>query len=413
MKNNFLGEIRPMTPNGGSLKDKLPSRTKDVHHHEHVHEVREERTERRYTPPPVEPDDVDFDTDQSGKSWGRIGSFIVLGILVLGGAVYGLSFLFRGATVALVPKVIAGTVDLSLTASTSETDPLHYEIMTLPESVSKEVTATHTDTAKMKASGTIIVYNNQSTSQQLVATTRFADPSGKVFRLSKDVTIPKKTATAPGQATVTLVADQAGPEGNIGLSDFTVVAFKGTAKEKLVYGRGKTAFTGGTSGAVFYLTDEEYKTAVEGLPAELNQKLTDGIGKQVPDGYFLLPGSLTFMPDEVTNKNNPSQTAVMNVTYAGTERGVLLKKSDLGQFVLNAIKGDQTVTADDVAINFDDLQYAIATDVSGTALPARISFTVKGEAKAVWNINQQAIQTLLAGTKRNTFSAKQIGRAHV
>ncbi len=405
MKKNFLGDIRPLSRPGSEAK----RQTADVAEPAPVHtrqrpilENRDSVVEKTYTHEPHHP----HTPKTRHPSWGRITAVIVAALVIVAGGLYALSFMFRGATVTVTPKHVSGSVDLSLNASSDENATLHYEVMTLPETVTKEVTATQTDTAKMKASGTVVLYNFQTTSQQLIATTRFADAKGQVFRLPTGVTIPKKTAAGPGQVTVTLVADQGGPEGNIPLSDFTVVAFKGTAKEKLVYGRGKTAFTGGTSGAVFYLTDEEYKTAVTGLETDLKNKLQEETTKQIPDGYVLLPNSMTFIADDSV-KNTPSQTATVTVTYGGKQRAILIKETDLKAAFLKAIAPEETVDPSQVTFRGTDaLVYNITSDISKETLPKTISFTVKGDLMAVWSVDIQAVKKLLAGAQRMVFSTR-------
>lgn len=410
MKKNYLGDIRPMTHVGGATKRKVVeeemSREVDV-------PVQRKRISIS-KPSPEEQEEVYYEDELKPRhpSWSKIGGFVVAGLIVVVVALYGLSFLFRGAIVTITPKHISGTVDLALTASQEESAPLHFEIMSLPETVTREVTATDTQSAKLKASGTVVLYNFQTTSQQLVATTRFADPEGQVFRLPKGVTIPKKTVSGgketPGQLTVTLVADVAGPEGNIPLSDFTIVAFKGTAKEKLVYGRGKTPFAGGTSGTVYLLGDTEYKKVSEELSVDLKAKLHDDILKQIPDGYMLLADSLQFIPDTITNETNtPSQTSVVTVSFGGTERGILVKKDELHTALLKAIPGGEEVPSEDVSIRSDEsLAYVTTTVMDSETIPKTISFTVKGDVSAVWNIDQGAIKKLLAGTKRMVFSGR-------
>lgn len=405
MKKNFLGDIRPMTHLGSKPK-KIVLDDEEIDK-EIQDEMEEELPRRKHTPPPSD-DDQDDQLVHAHLSWGKLGAFIALGLVVLGGVLYGLSFLFRGALVTVNPKKVSGTIDLTLTAGHEDTSTIHYEVMTLPETITKDVVATHTDTANMKAKGSVVIYNFQTVPQQLIATTRFADPNGKVFRLQSEVLVPKKVGSTPGQVTATLVADAGGPEGNIPLSDFTIVAFKGTAKEKLVYGKGKTEFTGGTSGSVFFLTDDEYKTAATDLAAQLNAKLSDEVLKQVPDGYVVLPDSLSFTPDAI--KNDPSTTATITVTYGGKERGILIKKDELEKAFLDAIAVGETVSADQVTFRgAEKLVYATTTDLSKDSqgiLPKTISFTVKGDLTAVWNIDQAAIKQLLVGAKRSVFASR-------
>ena len=278
--------------------------------------------------------------------------------------------------------------------------------MTLPDSVSKAVTATTSSIQSTKATGQIIIYNFQTSSQSLVAQTRFADPNGNVFRLQSPVTIPKATTVAgvktPGQVTATFVADVAGPTGNIPLSDFTVVAFKGTAKAKLVYGRGATPFTGGATGSMYSLTDQQYQSTVATLSAMLPAKLRSEALKQVPPGYVLLQDTLNFSPD--VNTNTPSQTASVTVTYSGKMRCVLIRQDELQAAYLNAIASDQTLTPSQVTfLGEDALVFHTTTDTTTDTLPTTISFTVTGNITAVWKVDTDAIRQALIGTTRADF----------
>lgn len=409
MKKNYLEDIRPITRVGRTTSPKNTVKSVDQEKtvsldrdHEDVFSKHEPIRNKESFP------------EKSLSllwNWKKIGSFVVLGLVLAFGFVYGLSFLFRGAIVTITPKHISGGVDLSLVAKQDDSNGIQYELMTLSDALTKEVTSNNSQTVSMKASGSVVLYNFQTTSQSLVATTRFADPSGQVFRLPNGVTIPKKTVVGgketPGQITVTLVADVAGTKGNIPLSDFTIVAFKGTAKEKLVYGRGKTPFSGGTSGPVYVLDDATYKQTQQELVDTLNQKLKEEVLKQVPEGYVLLSDSLVFIPDTNANSNTPSQTTTVTVTYGGTQRGILIKKESLDMVLLDAIARGESISLDQVSLRkTEDLVYQISSDVKGDIVPETISFSVKGDVSAVWNIDQEAIRSLLVGSKRVVFNGR-------
>jgi hypothetical protein len=342
---------------------------------------------------------------------------VILVLVLAGGIVYGLSYYFKSATVTITPKNVSGATSLTLTLSENGSNGIAYQLVTLPESHTKDITATHTDVVATKAKGTVVLYNSQTTSQSLVATTRFTDTSGTLFRLQNTVTIPKQTVsggvTTPGQVTVTLVADQAGTTGNIGLSDFAVVAFKGTAKEKQVYGRGKTAFTGGASGPAYFLTDDEYTTAVTPLATGLEDTLKADILKQVPDGYVLLPNSLAYLPDPIANPG-PSTTATITVSAGAKMRGILIKKSDLSELILNNIAPQESATAGDISVpKLDALTYTSSTNLTQAILPETIPLSIEGDAKVVWNVDQAAVKENLKGVSRRDFAAKMQGFSSV
>jgi hypothetical protein len=343
--------------------------------------------------------------------WGKIIAIVVFTLIVVVGLVYGISYYFRQATVAVTPKIVSGAVTLNLNAVKGVSNPLSYEVVTFPETRTKVLTATHADNVTTKATGSVVIYNFQSVPQSLVATTRFADQNGQVFRLNTSVTVPKKSVVnsknVPGQIVATLTADVAGIAGNIPLSDFTVVSFKGSAKEQLVYAKGKTTFTGGSSGSAYFLNDDDYNAASKALAADLVSGLQADIVKQVPDGYLLLPDSLAFVPDASANKNpGPMQTVSIPVTYTGSMRGVLLKKSELSGLVIKNVDPSETVDPALVAVTgIDGLTYKITKDISTGDLPQAIPLSISGNASVVWNIDKTAIAQALIGTPQARFTS--------
>lgn len=410
MKKGYFEDIKPLSHRDGTTakekKAKVLAQAQEVPEERSEHEIlhesltpheRELENEIRYE---------STDDDKPTKGWGTI-AWKVFGILVFVGAiVYGVSYYLKSAIVTVTPQSAAGAASVAVTLSEDGSSGITYQLVTLPKSNTKETTATHTDILATKAKGSVILYNTQSTSQSLVATTRFTDMSGTLFRLDKPVTIPKQTGSTPGQATVTLIADQAGTIGNIGLSDFTVVAFKGTAKEKQVYGRGKTAFTGGASGPAYYLTDEEYKAIITPLAQGLEESLKADIVKQVPEGYVLLPNSLAYLPDPIVNPG-PSSSATITVAATAKMRGVLVKASDLAELILKNIAPQETATKDQITIqNIEGLTYQSTTNLTQAILPETFPETITGDATVVWNIDQDAIKHALAGVSRRDFAQK-------
>ena len=424
----YLDDIRPLS-HGGAGAPKKPAPRKRVVKKQPVEEMEtvveeqerivDMKVERVYEPeikapgmtpprrpytPIVEPESRE---PMGGEGhWGKIVAWVGLGMVAVALIIYGLSFVFRGATVTVTPKSVSGSVSLTLSATQDPTAPIEYQVMTLPDSVSKAVTATTSSIQSTKATGQIIIYNFQTTSQSLVAQTRFADPNGNVFRLQSPVTIPKETVVGgvktPGQVTATFAADVAGPSGNIPLSDFTVVAFKGTAKSKLVYGRGATPFTGGATGSMYSLTDQQYQDTITTLSAMLPAKLRSEAIKQVPPGYVLLQDTLNFVPD--VNTNTPSQTASVTVTYSGKMSGVLVRQDELEAAYLNAIASDQSLTPSQVTfLGEDALVFHTTTDTTTVPPPTTVSFTVTGNVTAVWKVDTDAIRQALIGTTRADF----------
>jgi hypothetical protein len=113
-----------------------------------------------------------------------------------------------------------------------------------------------------KAEGTIKVYNEYSTSPQvLIATTRFVSADGKLFRTPEAVTIPggryEGGKFIPGEIDIRVVADQSGEDYNISPSVFSVPGFAGTDRYTKFYGKSFEPMQGGFKKEVAKVTEED------------------------------------------------------------------------------------------------------------------------------------------------------------
>lgn len=149
-----------------------------------------------------------------------------------------------------------------------------------------------------KARGLITVYNEYSSSPQtLVETTRFlSTETGKVFKTTKTIVVPgakiEEGKIVPNSIDVEVIADEPGPEYNIGPSNFTIPGFKGTAKYNGFYGKSKTAMSGGSIGKVKIVLREDLEKAKESLAKELREKIIQSLNNQVPTNFKLFNEAL-------------------------------------------------------------------------------------------------------------------------
>lgn len=145
-----------------------------------------------------------------------------------------------------------------------------------------------------KATGTVTIVNTHNQSQGLIATTRLLSTEGVLFRTQETVTVP-----AGGSVEVSVIADQEGPDGNIGASKFEIVALWPGLKEK-IYGTSATAMTGGVTYST-KITAEEIQQLKTGLTNELlaqaeamfRQELTKREG--LPTDAWIPAGALTII----------------------------------------------------------------------------------------------------------------------
>jgi len=128
-----------------------------------------------------------------------------------------------------------------------------------------------------KAEGTIRAYNDYSTSPQtLIAATRFVSADGKLFRTPVMVTIPggryEGRKFVRGEIDIKVIADQPGPEYNIGLSTFSIPGFAGTDRYTKFYGESFQPMAGGFREEVSKVTKEDLTRAEDFLTKQAKKE---------------------------------------------------------------------------------------------------------------------------------------------
>jgi len=89
-----------------------------------------------------------------------------------------------------------------------------------------------------KARGFITVFSSLDVPQKMIASTRFVSPSGLIFRIDENILVP-----AFGQITVSVTANETGPEYKIGPTTFSIPGFIGTERYTKLYGRSYQSMT--------------------------------------------------------------------------------------------------------------------------------------------------------------------------
>ncbi|HRH25721.1 MAG TPA: hypothetical protein PLD99_02070 [Parcubacteria group bacterium] len=253
---------------------------------------------------------------------------IIGGILVVVLIVLMFITLKNGAVLTYKPRVtqVAFANDTYSAYPNASTSALVYSTIKLSSTKSLDVEAAGDETVSEKSKGRIAIYNEQTTDQQLVKSTRFESTDGKVFRLQEDVTVKAKS-----NLEVEVIADQPGKEYNITLSDFTLPGLKGTARFAKVYGRSKTNMTGGFIGLRKKVSQDTLNTAKTALESEAKADLDAQIQAQTPEGYILFPGlnkvTYELLPTEAGDQGKAK------VTLRGDLSAWIFKKTDLAQYL--------------------------------------------------------------------------------
>jgi hypothetical protein len=272
----------------------------------------------------------------------KSGSFrwmlITLGIILVVAAVgFVASTYFSRATFTIIPKsvpvAVNGTIVAQHASSASAGDGLTYETITVRSTATTTVAASDGPSISTKAQGKVTIYNTYSeTSQQLIAGTRIANSSGKVYRLTGSVVVPGYSDNrTPGSVVATVVADQAGQVYNINRGeasdDFKFLGYQGTPRYEAFYARLASDITGGYEGKKKTVSEGTLASTTATLKALLTASLTTQAEQAIPEGYIMFDTMHTVAFSEPNLGGNDPTKA--EISLAGTFTGIIFKKDKL------------------------------------------------------------------------------------
>ncbi|MDQ2932867.1 MAG: hypothetical protein M3Q80_00610 [bacterium] len=333
--------------------------------------------------------------------------YLLMGIIILvAGVAYVASVYFSQATFTIVPVQVPVTVNANYVAQASAgKDALVYELVSVNGSASSTVAATEGQQTSTPAKGSVILYNEYSKdAQQLIAGTRLADDSGRIYRLNSSVVIPGYTSSGatvtPGSITTTVTADQPGPKYNISrsdsISDLKIVAYKGTSRYTSMYARLATDISGGFTGMRKSVAPATLTAATAEIKAQITNSLMGQIRGTIPDGYLMYNNGYVVSFSEPNIGGGDAKTAV--VSMQGTLHGILFKKNDL----VTRIAGQQKI-AEFEGFAFDskgleDLEFSIANQKDFSP-EKKNSLIIKltGDMELVGSVPEEALKAKLAG----------------
>ena len=151
-----------------------------------------------------------------------------------------------------------------------------------------------------KATGEVTIYNEYSSkSQELVVNTRFMTPSGKIYKITKAVTIPGATLKdgkiIRSSITVPVAADQPGPEYNTDpVTKLTIPGFANTAQAEGFYGEFKQSVDGGFIGTTKVPNEADIEKGKQESLVAIRELLETELAQQVPEGFIQLPSAKKF-----------------------------------------------------------------------------------------------------------------------
>ncbi len=262
------------------------------------------------------------------------------------------------------------------------------------------VAATGEERVDKKAQGKVIIYNETTQAQRLVATTRFETPEGLIFRIVSAVTVPAKTLkdgkTVAGSIEALVEADKTGSSYNVGLKDFTIPGFKGDPKYKQVYARSKTEMIGGFSGMQKIVSKDVLDKSEAELEIAIKEALSKDITTQIPENYVLYTSSISYKLSPAEQTENVSDSA--NLKKTGTASAIIFDKTSLARIILAKLAPQ--VTTDAVRIsNIESLEFSY-NGVFDPNSDSILNFSLKGNPNIVWIFDENKLKTELLGISR-------------
>ncbi len=212
----------------------------------------------------------------SSPEWYKIVavSFLLITIALLGVVIFITS---KKAEVTIVAKEDAKKVTLNVTLSQEGVKPgsMPGSVTSTIFSHTEKYQPTGTKSVAGTSKGEVIIYNKTGLAQPLVKTTRLLSPTGVLFRLSVNTTVPPQ-----GQVTVPVYADQPGPLGDVAPTTFTIPGLI-EVKQKTIYAESKAAMIGGSQ-TVAVLSQDDITSAENNYKEKVKQAFlktlaTDGI----------------------------------------------------------------------------------------------------------------------------------------
>ncbi len=209
-------------------------------------------------------------------------------------------------------------------------------------------------------------------------------------------------AVAPGSVEALVVADLAGAEYNIDLSDFTIPGFKGDPRFETIYARSKTPMTGGFVGLRKKVSEADLVSANTTLQTTLKTELMAGARAQVPPDFIIFP-NLVYVTFSNLPQTNPTDSGV-TVNQHADLYGVMFKKIDLANFL--ALKKLAPLSMPVEVPDLESLDFGFVGQSGRDLLKTdQLSFQVIGSATAVYLTDENALKAELVGKRKSELDS--------
>jgi hypothetical protein len=245
------------------------------------------------------------------------------------------------------------TFDPNITDISLENKTIPSIINTISASVDGTYEATGSQVGGNKAEGKITIINKTSTSQQLVANTRFRSDKNKQFRLTESITVPANSSVEG-----IIRADAIGSDYNIPAGKLTIPGLEDTpTKFASIYGELKEDLKNGATEDGTVVTDQDLDKA----RVDLQKKLNEVVNTQVSEKDGLKSLAIQSQLNEIKYEGLPKsgdRVRSFNVKANSSLDGVFYKTEDLDKLIKSLLETQvlESQELNNVNIKFDKQQ---------------------------------------------------------
>lgn len=245
------------------------------------------------------------------------------------------------------------------------------------------------------AEGIIRVFNNSSSDQTLVVTTRFMSEGGKLFRSLERIIVPASRKVGgkmvPGYKDVRVRAAETGESYNISASSFSIPGLSTSPLYTQIYGESSQPMKGGTKEHVSVVLLQDIEIAKQKTldKARVQAKLLL-IENDVPPEYSLLLPTLFFEEDSVTFSHDEGDaTEEILVQAKVMMKGFIVLTEDVNRLAQSILQEEMIG---------GELLYQDSLSVSFAEGSEKDSILLSGQGLVYQEVSPREITSLLAGT---------------
>jgi hypothetical protein len=327
------------------------------------------------------------------KILGKIVLTIFVFILV---AIFLISFKFSKVEIKIWPNIEEENfVETIVFDTNAEKIDLKNKIIPAKIFETEEVfTKSFNSSGKIlkKAEGVIRLFNEYTTRQEVWKEgTRFVSSDGKLFKSKDKIVVPgaqvKNGKIEASYVDVPVIADEGGSQYNIGPSEFSIIAFKGSPRYFKYYGKSFQAMSGG--GEAPQVLKEDLARAEKELLNWAKEKAKEILKEKIGNEFSFLESAIEIFPlEKNSSAKEGDEKEKFDFQIKAKIKTLVFSKEDLSNFVRDYLSSN---VSKDSEIYFPSLKTEFREEVKNFEL-GRLSSQIKISTKTYPKIDILSIK---------------------